>query len=61
MAEDELQRLKSGRDFSLDTNVTPSVLISTGLDLEIEQSVNQTSMSSFLIFSLDHADVLIKL
>jgi hypothetical protein len=37
MAEDEHWQLEQGHDFSLDTEVTPSVLISTGLDLESKQ------------------------
>lgn len=39
MAEDERRQLEQGRDFSLDVNVTPSVLISTGINLESEQYV----------------------
>ncbi|KAF8166405.1 hypothetical protein BJ912DRAFT_1025886 [Pholiota molesta] len=36
LAEDERRLLEQGRDFSLDDRVTPSVLISMGIDLENE-------------------------
>lgn len=39
MAESEAQDLAAGREFTLDIDVTPSVLISTGIDLESQQSV----------------------
>ena len=37
LADDERHELEAGRDISLDNEVTPSVLISAGIDLEIEQ------------------------
>ncbi|KAF8069148.1 hypothetical protein FPV67DRAFT_1448949 [Lyophyllum atratum] len=37
MAESEAADLASGNDVALDVNITPSVLIATGLDLEAEQ------------------------
>ncbi|KAF8170553.1 hypothetical protein BJ912DRAFT_933216 [Pholiota molesta] len=37
LAEEEQCLLEQGKDFSLDDEVTPSVLISTGIDLENEQ------------------------
>ncbi|KAG6905944.1 hypothetical protein DXG01_016756 [Tephrocybe rancida] len=37
MAEAEAADIRAGKDVMLDVNVTPSVLISTGLDLEAEQ------------------------
>ncbi|KAG6905142.1 hypothetical protein DXG01_004559 [Tephrocybe rancida] len=37
MAEAEAADIKAGKDISLDVDVTPSVLISMGLDLEAEQ------------------------
>ncbi|KAG6810168.1 hypothetical protein H0H92_013032 [Tricholoma furcatifolium] len=37
LAENEANAIASGKDVALDVNVTPSVLISMGLDLEAEQ------------------------
>ncbi|KAG6828010.1 hypothetical protein H0H92_009670 [Tricholoma furcatifolium] len=37
MAEEDAAQIASGRDVALDVNMTPSVLISVGLDLEAEQ------------------------
>ncbi|KAG6809300.1 hypothetical protein H0H92_000769 [Tricholoma furcatifolium] len=37
MAEEEAVGIASGKDLALDVNMTPSVLISAGLDLEAEQ------------------------
>lgn len=39
LAEDEARDLEAGRDFTLDENMTPTVLLSAGLDLEAEQYV----------------------
>jgi hypothetical protein len=39
LAEQEARDLEAGRDFSLDENMSPAVLISAGLDLEAEQCV----------------------
>ena len=40
LAEEEAKDLAAGKDFTLDDRVSPSVLISTGLDLEAEQYVS---------------------
>ncbi|KAG6871760.1 hypothetical protein C0995_000360 [Termitomyces sp. Mi166 len=37
LANDEAADISSGKEFALDVNVTPSVLISAGLDLKAEQ------------------------
>lgn len=37
LAEIEARELAAGRDFALDESVSPSVLISSGIDLEAEQ------------------------
>ena len=39
LAEDEAKDLASGKNFTLDDTVSPSVLIAAGLDLEAEQYV----------------------
>lgn len=39
LAEAEALDLATGKDFTLDTDVSPSVLVSSGLDLEAEQCV----------------------
>jgi hypothetical protein len=39
LAEEEAKNLASGKDFTLDDKVSPSVLIAAGLDLEAEQYV----------------------
>jgi hypothetical protein len=39
LAEVEAQDLAAGKDFVLDDNVSPSMLISLGMDLEIEQCI----------------------
>jgi hypothetical protein len=39
LAEAEAQDLAAGRDFLLDENVSPSALISLGIDLEMAQYV----------------------
>jgi hypothetical protein len=37
LAEVEARDLATGKDFALDDNVSPSMLISLGMDLEMEQ------------------------
>lgn len=37
LAEAEKKEIESNRDLSLDPNITPLQLISTGIDLEAEQ------------------------
>ncbi|KAF5336317.1 hypothetical protein D9611_006478 [Ephemerocybe angulata] len=39
MADDETEALKTGKDFSLNSEISPSALIARGLDLEAEQKV----------------------
>jgi hypothetical protein len=39
LAEAEAWDLAAGKNFALDENVSPSTLISLGMDLEIEQCV----------------------
>lgn len=40
LAKEEAKLLQEGEDISLDSEVSPSVLISTGMDLEDQQYVN---------------------
>jgi hypothetical protein len=39
LAEAEARDIAEGRDFALDDKVSPSILISSGIDLESEQYV----------------------
>jgi hypothetical protein len=39
LAEAEARDLAAGKNFALDENISPSTLISLGMDLEIEQCI----------------------
>ncbi|RDB30549.1 hypothetical protein Hypma_007025 [Hypsizygus marmoreus] len=53
LAEEEASDLAAGRDFALDVNVTPCVLIATGLDLEAEQRSVKVETSKLWLHSQD--------
>ncbi|KAF8151299.1 hypothetical protein B0H34DRAFT_709445 [Crassisporium funariophilum] len=53
MAESEASDLASGKDIALDVNITPSVLIATGLDLEAEQRSIKADTSKVWLHSQD--------
>ncbi|KAF8170968.1 hypothetical protein BJ912DRAFT_860833 [Pholiota molesta] len=53
LAEEERRQLEQGRDFSLDEKVTPSVLISMGIDLENEQHIYKEACSKLWEHALD--------
>ncbi|RDB15508.1 hypothetical protein Hypma_004165 [Hypsizygus marmoreus] len=53
MAEAEARDLATGQDVALDVNVTPSVLIATGLDLEAEQRSIKVETSKLWLHAQD--------
>ncbi|KAF8062351.1 hypothetical protein FPV67DRAFT_1563697 [Lyophyllum atratum] len=53
MAESEADDLASGKDVALDVNITASVLIATGLDLEEEQRSIKTDTSKVWLHAQD--------
>ena len=55
MAEEEAKDLAAGKDFTLDDRVSPSVLVSAGLDLEAEQYVS-FKLSLFYMLTMPYPD-----
>ncbi|KAF6755728.1 hypothetical protein DFP72DRAFT_990059 [Ephemerocybe angulata] len=53
MADDETEALKTGMDFSLSSEISPSALISRGLDLEAEQRALKSQMKQVWTHSQD--------
>ncbi|KAF9461409.1 hypothetical protein BDZ94DRAFT_1221539 [Collybia nuda] len=53
LAEAEALDLATGKDFTLDANVSPSVFISSGLDLEAEQRAVKTETNKMWLHSQD--------
>ncbi|KAF9467072.1 hypothetical protein BDZ94DRAFT_1329986 [Collybia nuda] len=53
LAEAEARDLASGKDFTLDNNISPSVFISSGLDLEAEQRAVKVEASKIWLHSQD--------
>ncbi|KAF6746394.1 hypothetical protein DFP72DRAFT_823183 [Ephemerocybe angulata] len=53
MADDETEALKTGKDFSLNSEISPSALIARGLDLEAEQRALRLQMKQVWTHSQD--------
>jgi hypothetical protein len=57
LAEEEAKDLATGKDFTLDDRVSPSVLIALGLDLEAEQYVSCLyGLYHFYILTMPYLD-----